>query len=349
MAILEAAGAHLHPIDMRRAFFHPANAAGIIRLRRLIHQLQPSVVHGHSSIGGGLSRIAAIGGPPVVYTPNGIAPGALAWAIERTLGRLTSRFIAVSESEAAAARTRHLARPGLVVTVPNGIDLTVPDAAEDLRARLGVPPGAALVGTVIRLVDQKAPEQFVSVCARVARKRPDAHFLLVGMGPLQPEVDDAVERSSLGDRWHQIESHPAAAALLAQLDVFVLVSRFEGGPYTPLEAMRAGTPVVLSDVVGNRDAIEDGSSGLLVPFGDPDAAAIAVAGLLDDPAWRQSLTDGATLRLHREFDVRLMGARLADLYRQVAVDQSLGRRSTRRLPHARLASSTNAPDTSASR
>jgi glycosyltransferase involved in cell wall biosynthesis len=345
---MQAAGAHLHRVGMRRTPTHPANLAGALALHRLASRLRPIVVHGHSSIGGALARATrATTGIPALYTPNGLASDRASHLIERALGPLTARLIAVSASEADDARRWRLVPAERIVVIPNGIDLQSDDQpATDVRGVLGLDPATPLVGCVARLVPQKAPEEFVAVCAAVARQRSEPHFLLIGMGPLQERVDDAVARHGLGARWHQIPHLPDAASALGQLDVFVLPSRFEGGPYTPLEAMRAGTPVVLSDVTGSRDTIEDGVSGYLVAFGNSETMAARVVRLLDDANVRSRMAAAGKERLAAHFDVLAMGARLGHLYREVAAEPK--RRSTRRLPHPRVASSTHSPDRSAS-
>ena len=321
LVALAEAGAIVHPIEMRRMPVHPANIAAAWRLRRLIHQICPDVVHGHSAVGGALARISAAGlATPAFYTPNGLPPARASRLIEKMLGHLTTALIAVSPSEGTRAVEWGLVPPGKVRVVPNGIDLAAPDAGDlDIRALADIPVGAPVVGTVMRLVAQKAPELFVAVCAEVAKSHTDAHFLLIGLGPLQAKVDAAVAEAGMGDRWHQISHLPDASVALGQMDVFALLSAFEGGPYTPLEAMRAGTPVVLTDVVGNRDAVEPGVSGLVAPFGDVRALADAVATLLDDPC-RARRTVGAAgrRRLEERFDVRAMGASVTALYAEAA-------------------------------
>ncbi|MDQ2724961.1 MAG: glycosyltransferase [Actinomycetota bacterium] len=321
VAAMTGAGAVLHRIDMRRSVVHLANPVAAAHLVALCRGVHPDVLHGHSSVGGALARLAA---PairiPVVYTPNGVATATTAVQIERLLGRATAALVAVSDSEAALARALRLIRPDRIHVIPNGIDLEPPASSDvpDLMARLALRPGVPLIGTVTRLVDQKAPGDFVAVCAEVIRRRPDAHGLLIGMGPLQPVVDGAVNREGLAGRFHQIHHLPRADAVLDQLDVFVLASRFEGGPYTPLEAMRAGVPMVLTDVVGNRDVVEDGRSGVLCGFGDIDRLAGAVVDLLEDDGRRAAMVAAASTRLRERFDVRVMGAALTDLYRSLS-------------------------------
>jgi glycosyltransferase involved in cell wall biosynthesis len=341
--IIEA-GAVLHVMDMRRTPLHAANAAAVIGLRQLIERRQPDVVHGHSSVGGALSRAAVRGDGTVrVYTPHGLARGRLALSIERQLGRRTDHLIAVSASEGHQVVDLGVVPPDRVTVIPNGVDLA-PAAVPtiDLRAHFGLPPATPLVGSVARLVPQKAPEQFVRACCRVAARRPDVHFVYVGRGPLQDRLDHEIAEGRLGDRFHQLDYLADAWAVFDQLDCFVLLSAFEGGPYTPLEAMRAGAPVVVSDVVGNRDAVEDGVTGLLAPFGAAEGAAGAILRLLNDHQLRATVVDQATARLQARFDARLMGGRLSQLYADWVA--SAKRRRTRRLPQPASATSTNAPD-----
>ena len=317
---LREAGAVVHFVEMRRNPIDLRNLVAAASLHRLIRRRRPSVVHGHSSVGGALARVAAWrASAPRLYTPNGLATSPAAVRVERLLGRRTDRLIAVSESEADLAVRLRLVPRERVAVIPNGIELETPsEGAVDLRARLGIPSSAVLVGSVARLVPQKAPEVFVRACALIRRRVPGVHFLLVGAGPLQGLVDDEVGRAALADRWHQIPVLPDAGAMLGQFDVFVLLSRFEGCPYTPLEAMRADTPVVVSRVVGSRDIVEDGVSGLVVPPEDAAAGAEAVVRILTERALATALAAGGRQRVASRFDVRSMGLTLRDLYRDLA-------------------------------
>jgi glycosyltransferase involved in cell wall biosynthesis len=312
---LEAAGADIRLLEMHRTPWSPANGRALPRLRRLLREVAPDVVHGHSSIGGLLARVASTGtGIPTVYTPNGVTNVRAGLLVERALRRRTGTFVAVSGSEAELARRLRLAAEASIVVIPNGIDLEVPPAPLDLRAHLGVAPDAPLVGTIARLVPQKAPEDFVAACARIAPAVPEARFVLIGTGELEERVDAEVARAGLSDRFSRIPVLDGAAGVLDQLDVFALSSRFEGGPYAPLEAMRAGTAVVLTDVVGSRDSVEDGVSGRIVPPGDPAQLADAVIGLLESPDERLRMGTAGRQRVAERFDVRSMGRSLDALY-----------------------------------
>src|SRR5258708_17322779 len=159
---LERAGAVVHAVEMRRAPWHPRNVSALARLAALMRERRPALVHGHSSLGGALARTAAWPlGVPRIYTPNGIATAARAVLLERSLGRITDRLVAVSESEAALVRRLRLVPDERLVVVPNGVNPDDPLGAPsfDVRERLGLPADTPLVGCVGRPVAQKAPDR----------------------------------------------------------------------------------------------------------------------------------------------------------------------------------------------
>jgi len=325
---MEAAGATVHRIDMRRFPFSPRNATALWELRRLVTTLSPDVIHGHSAAGGALARLAGVSGPTrsgrrsrprLIYTPNGLYPGAPAATTERGFGVLTDRLVAVSESEARLVATRAIVPEDRIVVIRNGIDLSPPSTGgPDLRAELGIGTGIPLIGFVGRLVPQKAPGLVVEAAALLARQGVEAMTVMIGAGPLSPEVDRAIADLSLADRVRPLGHLSHAANGIGQLDVLVLPSLYEGCPYAPLEAMRAGVPVVLSDATGNRDVVDHGRTGLLFPPGDAASLAGAVSLLFSDADLRHRLTTAARGRLAADFDVLDMAAATGRLYAEEA-------------------------------
>lgn len=327
VARFEEAGAVVHRVEMRRTPHHPANALAVRAVQRLIARRRPAVVHGHSSIGGAVARIAAWRAPVArVYTPHGVYPHRVAAATERVLGRRTDHLVAVSESERELVTTLGLVPPHRIRVVRNGIETTAPVTSRDLRAELGIPSGAPLVASVGRLERQKAPEEFVAAAAHLSRTMPDTHFLLVGAGPLADAVTDAVRADGVEERFHRLSHVADVGALMTQFDVFVLTSRYEGLPYVVLEAMRAGVPVVATDVVGTRDAVVHGVTGVLVPPDDAAAVADATRWMLTSPQTAASFGKAGAARVRERFDVTAMGAALGELYLRSAAGLSTTRR-----------------------
>jgi len=197
--------------------------------------------------------------------------------------------------------------------IPNGIELTEHSDTPDLRQMCGVPPGTPLVGCVARLSEQKGIDVLLPAWQLAAREVPDAHFLLIGDGPLGPMV---AERTAGWRGFTWLSGVPDVRRVLHQLDVFSLLSRYEGAPYAPLEAMWAGVPAVLSDVVGNRDAV-DVASGVLVPAEDAGDAAAAIVTLLRRPDLRRQLSDAGRSRVVDRFDIRKIANMVTGLYQEV--------------------------------
>ena len=316
-------GAIVEKVEMTRSPAPHRNAAAIGSMRALIRRHRPDIVHGHSSLGGAISRLSATAmRVPVAYTPNGLSRSSLALTAERYLAARTDALIAVSDSECEFAVQHRLIARERVTVIPNGIDLAPPAPLRPgLRERLGVPARSLLVGCLGRLTWQKAPEVYVEACGLAGAAVPDAHFVLIGSGLQEDKVRAALANAGLERRFHWLDGLPDASAAFGELDAFVLPSRFEGGPYTPLEAMRAGTPVILTDVAGNRDTVEDGASGIIVPVDDPVALARAMVELLGDDELRVTLARAGFERLHALFDVRQMGRRTAQVYERLADDR----------------------------
>lgn len=318
VAAMRDAGATLVHLDIRRNPAATANIRALPAIRRLIGGHRASVVHGHSAIGGALARLATPRGVPVIYTPNAIRPERAAQAAERVLGRRTAVLVAVSESEAAAARALGLAPTGRVEVIPSGVG-ALPEPPIDLRKTLGLAEASPVVGMVARLVPQKAPDDFVRAMAQVARGRTGTHFVLVGEGPMRSTVERSVELApELRNRMHLLGHIHAAAGLFPQLDVAVLTSRFEGLPYVVLEAMSAGVAVVATDVVGTRDALTSEENGLLVQPGVPGEIGAAVLRLLTDEPLRIRLGAAAQATVAARFSLERMAAAYDELYARLA-------------------------------
>ena len=320
------AGADLRLVPMRRSLVSPYNVLALVRIVRMIRRTQPDVAHGHSAIGGALARIAAaMTRTPCVYTPNGLFPWLSAMAVERALGRLTDVLVASSHSEAQLVAQLRLVPRQRMAVVPNAIEMHDPPPTEiDVRKELGVSQDTLVVGSVARLVFQKAPEVFVKACGIVARQEEGVCFVLVGDGPLEDEVRRELREADLGERFLLLQHCNEGPSLMSQFDIFALSSRYEAGAaFAPMEAMRAGTPVVLTDVTGNHDAIEHDRSGLFVEPENPDALAEAILGLLADPERRASMTKEARRLLEQRFDVAVVSRRLSEVYERAVAARSV--------------------------
>jgi glycosyltransferase involved in cell wall biosynthesis len=140
---------------------------------------------------------------------------------------------------------------------------------------------------------------------------------LIGDGPLEEKLKMQTTRLGLSGRVHFRGFRDNLATELAAAQIFVLASRSEAFPYSILEAMRAGLPVVASNVGGIPEAVVEGQTGFLARAGDPEALADSLSRLITDPLLRQQLGNSGRERFLQYFGFEQMFVRTSQLYRDV--------------------------------
>jgi glycosyltransferase involved in cell wall biosynthesis len=315
VAGLRAEGLPVALADLNRTF--RVRAAG--RLRRLLRGAD--LLHTHTLAAANvLSRLASPA--PVVahlHIENRFRP-----ATEPVLRRLDSwtarrcaRLVAVSEDTRRAYLEQGY--PDRVEVVYNGVELDGAAPAGALRAELGVPDGAPLIGEVARLCDVKGQRELIEALAAL----PEARLVLFGRdleqgGAFQAGLERDAERLGVRDRVVFAGHREDAPALLADLDLVVLPSWTEGLPLVVLEAMARRRAVVATPVGGTPELVADGETGLLVPARDPRALADGIRSLLADPDRRRRMGEAGYRRVADRFSAAAMTGRMLEIYDEVA-------------------------------
>ncbi len=202
--------------------------------------------------------------------------------------RLATRGTAATIVNTVVGRTAVEARPhhqGRVFVVPNGIPDPgdpSPERRVAARAELGFEPHHVVVGWVGRFTEQKDPDLMVEGMRRINGVIPDVRFAFVGDGPLFQATEARIGELELGDVTRCYGFRPDAADLLCGLDVLVNTSRYEGMPFTILEAMFRGVPVVATRIGGNEQLVAPMASGVLYAQQDGDALGEALHVALGD-------------------------------------------------------------------
>jgi glycosyltransferase involved in cell wall biosynthesis len=342
IAELKQAPVQVVPLPLRKVLW-PARTA--IALARLIRSERIDIVHIHSLEAGLCGRVVARlssahlssgrprtkggphikGAPRIVYTPQTIDIRRSRWQwlyrrIERGLAHFTDVIVSVNDAD--RQRLIDWGIPPLkVVTIPNGIDLRAfeePVDVPDVRRSLRLAPDRPLVMQVARLSPQKDPLAFVNGAARVIAERPDAQFALVGEGPLREETEARVRALGVDGCVHLLGWRNQAHRLMAAADIVTLTSRWEGSPYSLLEAMAWSRPVIATAVNGCSEIVAHGHTGFLAPPGDAAAWASHVLALLNDPAMAARMGRAGREQVEHGFSLRSTISRTESLYRRLS-------------------------------
>lgn len=302
-------------------------------LHRAILRLNPDLVHCHSSKAGVLGRFAAWrAGVPSVFTAHGWSFSAEVQSVKNLLYRMVEkggaqvgdRIITVSRFDRRAALAGGVGRVDQLETIWNGID----DVPASVRADAAAEPPRMIM--VARFEPQKDHATLIEAVQRI--RHLEWTLELVGDGPGRAAIERAAQDAGLARRVRFLGTRDDVPALLAESQIFLLASLWEGLPLSILEAMRIGLPVVASDVGGVSEEVVHGETGYLVPRQDAPALAEQLADLIQHPERRRQMGEAGRDRFVREFRSDRMLSKIECLYRRTIAanqredhdDQSLG-------------------------
>jgi glycosyltransferase involved in cell wall biosynthesis len=310
-------------------------------LLRDFREDQPDLVHTHSGKAGVLGRLAAAraGVRVIVHTIHGPSfgpfQGALAntafRAAERRAGRVTDHFVVV-----AHAMTRQYLAAGIgqaqhYTCVRSGFNLKPYEAATndpELRRELGLALSDIVVGVVGRLFPLKGHDDLLRMAPQLIEAVPHLRFLLVGEGPLRPQLETQI--TALGLRGKVLLAGAVDAEHMARyfgiMDVLAHLSRREGLPRAVAQALAAGVPVVAYACDGTPEVCRNDETGFTVTVGDLATFAQRLRQLATDPALRQRFGTAGRALIHREFPEQTMVDQLHELYQRLLA-AAPGRRS----------------------
>jgi len=310
------------------------------RLRRLIREHRPDVVHTHSSKAGILGRLAARveGVPAIVHTIHGLPfhpyqsriRNGLYIALERMAAGRCDAIVCVADAMRDQALAAGVGRPGLYSTIYSGMETEsfMNPACDPVawRARHGLGSDDFVVGTVARLAELKGHDDLLKAMQGTLLAERSIKLLWVGDGYLGAKLRRQVEKLGLADRVVFTGALPPdqMPAVMHSIDLLVHPSLREGLPRTVPQALLSGTPVVAYDVDGTREAVIDGETGRLVTPGDVDGLARSIMQARADPQMEGRLAQRGRERCSRMFPARRMVDELEGLYRSILERKARG-------------------------
>lgn len=317
---LRLKGVDFHPLQYLRRQLNPVlDWQALAELTVALREWKPDLLSVHTAKAGWIGRAASSRlGIPCVYTPHGWSIGDRLGAFRGELYTIAERIaapwceaiICVSEYGKQLALTKRVGKAEQLRVIRNGV-INVPDG---FRAR----PAAGNPVRLISVARFESPKDHSTLLQALARLgRDDWKLELIGSGPLQSAARDLAAALGLTRQIKFSGYLEDPSASLSDAHIFVLATRSEDLPRSIIEAMRAGLPVVASDVGGISELVTTEKTGILVPPRDGERLAEALTRLLRDGSLRQRLGDAGHLTFKGRFTFDRMLAETRLLYEEV--------------------------------
>ncbi len=291
-----------------------------------IRNFEPDVVHAHSTKAGYAARLACCFlSQPVIFTAHGWAfsEGRPFWKrwilaqIERFAALHTAKIICVSQYDYNLALQFRIAAEDRLVTIHNGVNPSwfspARSTLRDVRKELGIPEHEIVITFVGRL----DPQKDLFTLLKAVKELPFGRVLIVGYGEDYAVVEKMVNSSDLRNRVFLLGERSDVPEILLGSDIYVLTTNWEGLPYTIIESMMAGLPVVATRVGGVPELVEDGVTGFLVGRKDAVQLKKVLVALLENEALRRQMGQAGKKKALSEFTMDRMFHETLRVYEEV--------------------------------
>ena len=287
----------------------------ILKLVAYFRQLRPEIVHAWQDgpcVKAGVAAVLA-GVDRVILSWRTLSPlvsGLYQPSYRPIIQALAKRDNVIMLNNSAAGAQSYAGWLGFddrrIQIIRNGVNFAaLKRPAEDdilaYRDGLGLDASTPVVGTILRFSTEKRPMLWAETAAKVAERRPDVHFLMIGDGPLRQSVQSAVAAWGLEERIHMPGRMTNPGLALAAMDLFLLTSLYEGLPNVLIEAGVMGVPVISTDVGGVRETFIEGATGSAVRTNGASVLAGKLIEILDNESWRQEAGWLAPIWVKRRF------------------------------------------------
>jgi len=284
---------------------------------RAVKNFKPDIIHAHSTKAGYAARIIGkiLRIKKVVFTAHGwcFTEGAPGWrgmlsVIERFMAFFTSKIICVSNYDRDLAISYKIAPKEKLKVIYNGIEKFSGKICE------GKKRDHFKILFIGRFSPQKDPITLLDAVSRLNSER--CELLLVGDGELKTSVEKFIRDKRLNEKVRILGSLKREATIkeIANSDIFVLTTNWEGLPIVILEAMASGKPVIATKVGGIPEIVKNGENGFLVEAGDSKGVALALEKLINSPELIVQMGESGRKIATNAFTIDLMLRRTAELY-----------------------------------
>lgn len=312
-ALTEAGVAFVVCSGLCRAIRPWQDLRAVIQLGWVVFKFNPDLISTHTSKAGAVGRlVGSLTKTKVIYTPHcwsfvdGFPRAKWYLAAEKLLAPLSDVIVCVSRDERDEGNSRMVGRRFQFLVIHNGMM----EASDSSIAEPGKSPVRLVM--VGRFEEQKDHETLIRALAFLTEW--NWKLELVGDGPHLSRIRKLVVELGLDGRVEFSGYSKRVADCLGRSQVFLLITNWEGFPRSTLEALRAGLPVIATDVGGTREAVLDGWNGFLIPRGDQGTLRKALLRLFNEPALREDMGSRSLESFNRSFTFDHMFSKYRQLY-----------------------------------
>lgn len=318
---LKQKGIYLYELkELDREISLKKDSKALIKIIKIINSINPDIVHCHSSKAGALGRAAAYlcGVKNIIYTPHAYMAQSpnlshkkmkFYVGLEKVFSKITKVTINVSEGERQFALQNGIVTTNNSTVIYNGISRK--DKSKKIRKNNRI-----IIGTVARLSEQKDPITFYNIAKNIVSKYDSVDFRYVGDGPFYEILKNKIEKDNLQKRIQLVGFKNNISDELAEFDIFITTSLYEGMPYALIEALSEGLPIVGTNVTGNNEIIFENINGYLFNIKDVNGAVQILEFLINNPEKIKSLGEQSYKIYIEKFTIEKMIEKLEKTYEQ---------------------------------
>jgi glycosyltransferase involved in cell wall biosynthesis len=286
-------------------------------LRKFISQNNIDIIHSHGKGAGIYSRLLSIiTKVKCVHTFHGLhidnynTPLKIFYiTLERIFARFTDKFISVSNSEAERLLKKLKLNKSKLLLIENGID--IPD-----KPAFPTGGGKSSVLTITRF-DYAKNTLLLAEIIRALKELGSLDkfsFKVIGEGEERKQFEKSIENYSLANSVELLNFSENIEEHYRETFCYISTSRWEGLPLTILEAMSYGIPVIATDVVGNKDLVQQGETGFLFDLNSPKSAAEHLIELAENNSLKSIISKNCLKLVIDKYNVNIMTSKTETLY-----------------------------------
>lgn len=231
------------------------------------------------------------------------------------LDKFCNYTINVSEGERDTALQHKVTAPRKSILIYNGITKTNREFAPD--------QSSFVIGTTARLEPQKDPWTFFHIAKEIVTTCDNVKFVYVGDGSMRNEITQAIKEHQLEDKIILTGFQRNPMEIVQTFDLYLITSLYEGMPYSVLEALNYGLPLVATDVIGNNEVVKDGYNGYLFGAREVNEGVQKIISIMNDPLLAAKFASNSRQLFEQKFQIEHMLSSLEVVYDVARPEQVL--------------------------